>query len=155
MVVLQVLTASAVEPGLYDYLWNTGATTPDITVFPSNTTTYSVRITNRATGCYNNISRTVTVDALAAPVITGPTSVCRGTAVTLTVSPGTNYLWDDASVTTTQSMTDILGIHGLIQFGLLMLPVVPILKHIPLLLPMLQELLLLVIIRFVKEVRLH
>lgn len=43
------LTPNIINPSLFSYLWNNGATTPVITV--SNPGTYTLTITNKATGC--------------------------------------------------------------------------------------------------------
>ena len=101
---LTTLTASASEPGLYSYLWSTGATTAEISVSPLVTTTYSVTVTNQVTGCSNSTNQTVVVDASLAPTITGPTTVCSGSSITLTASPGSAYLWDDDGNSTSQSI---------------------------------------------------
>ena len=52
------LTAS----GANTYLWSTGATSATISVFPENTTTYSVTGTSSLTNCTNTASVTIEVD---------------------------------------------------------------------------------------------
>ncbi len=47
--------------GNYSYLWNTGATTQSITVSPSVTTTYTVTVTDNATGCLDSDQAVVEV----------------------------------------------------------------------------------------------
>ena len=83
------------------YLWSTGATTQNINAATSGS--YTVRITN-ANGCQSSSSvpAVVTVNALPAiPVITssGPTTFCEGGSITLTSSPGSDYLWSTGAVT--------------------------------------------------------
>ncbi|HRS67204.1 MAG TPA: hypothetical protein P5564_01120, partial [Paludibacteraceae bacterium] len=102
---MTTLTASAVEPGSYSYLWNTGATTADIQVAPLTTTSYSVTVTNQTTGCSNSTTQIVTVDASANPTISGPATVCSGSSITLTASAGTSYLWDDDLASESQSIS--------------------------------------------------
>lgn len=50
-------------PQELSYLWNTGATTPDITVSPSQTTTYTVTVTTPG-GCTDTLSYTVVVNTV-------------------------------------------------------------------------------------------
>jgi uncharacterized membrane-anchored protein len=88
---MTTLTASAAEPGTYSYLWSTGATTAQIQVSPLSTTSYTVTVTNQVTGCSNSTNQTIVVDASSAPTITGPTTVCSGSSITLTASPGAAY----------------------------------------------------------------
>jgi gliding motility-associated-like protein len=83
------------------YLWSTGATTQSINAAASGS--YTVRITNE-NGCQSapSVPTVVTVNALPAmPVITssGSTTFCEGGGVTLTSSPGSDYLWSTGAVT--------------------------------------------------------
>lgn len=48
------------EPVPVSYQWSTGATTPDITVSPSQTTTYTVTV-SASNGCADTVSHTVVV----------------------------------------------------------------------------------------------
>jgi len=48
------------EPVPLSYQWSTGATTPDITVSPSQTTTYTVTV-SASNGCADTVSHTVVV----------------------------------------------------------------------------------------------
>ncbi len=74
------------------YLWNTGATTQNITVSPTSTTTYTVTVTSAA-GCSATATTNVTVNPL--PTLTagnnGP--ICTGATLNLTSSGGTGYTW--------------------------------------------------------------
>ena len=75
--------------GSTSYLWNTGATTQDITVTPNITATYSVRLTNTL-GCSNIISATVNVIPTVTPSVNiGVSSnpICPSTSVTFTPTP--------------------------------------------------------------------
>ncbi|MDQ3191559.1 MAG: PKD domain-containing protein [Bacteroidota bacterium] len=86
------------------YLWNTGATTPGITVSPASTTTYSVVYT--LNGCPStSVSGTVTVNPAPSVTVNNET-ICDGQSATLTATPsatGGTYLWDTGA--TTQSIT--------------------------------------------------
>jgi len=78
------------------YVWSNNATTASITVSPAVTTTYLVTVTN-ANGCVNTGTRTVTVDPLPTPIISGDLAICIGDTTTLTVSGGVSYLWSTGS----------------------------------------------------------
>ncbi len=76
----------------YDtYTWSNGATTQTI---DAGAGTYHVAVTKN--GC-SNISNDVTVSyyTVVTPVITasGATTICAGSTVTLTSSPGSSYAW--------------------------------------------------------------
>lgn len=83
-------------------LWSTGATTPAISVSPSQTTTYFVTITDGVTTYRDSV--TVTVNpALATITPTGAATICQGGNVTLTANTGQSYLWSNGA--TTRSIT--------------------------------------------------
>ncbi|HRS68070.1 MAG TPA: PKD domain-containing protein [Paludibacteraceae bacterium] len=91
------LTASLSGGGSAAYSWNTGATTPSITVKPTTATTYTVTATNAA-GCQNSVSHTVTVNPLPIATISGPNVTCSGEQVRLIASgagTGGSYLWSN------------------------------------------------------------
>jgi hypothetical protein len=94
-----VLTAS----GGRSYLWNTGETTPSITVSPAATTTYSVEAFSVG-GCSKTVTHTVTVNPVPIPQIvtlSGKTSVCKGDFITLRVENifDCTYLWNTGETT--------------------------------------------------------
>lgn len=65
------------------YTWNTGDTTPDITVNPTQTTTYTVTVSNSG-GCADTVEQTIVVNPSPDASITAPIDViCVGTDVTL------------------------------------------------------------------------
>ncbi len=80
------------------YLWSTGATTASITVSPTITTTYIVTVTASG-GCVSTARATVTVNTPPVASISGASTVCLGSAITLTASGGTQYLWSNGSTT--------------------------------------------------------
>ncbi len=93
-----ILTASSGA----SYLWSNGATTQSITV--STAGNYSVTVTND-NGCSTmSLATTVAVNPLSIATITpkGPTTLCEGSSVVLTSSPG-NIKWSTGE--TTQSIT--------------------------------------------------
>lgn len=85
------------------YLWSTGATTQSINAGISGS--YSVKVTN-ATGCLSAPSSAISVTVNALPVTpsitaSGTTSFCSGGNVTLTSSPGSEYLWSNGATSQT------------------------------------------------------
>ncbi|MEO8150363.1 MAG: GEVED domain-containing protein [Bacteroidia bacterium] len=83
------------------YLWNNGATTQSI--IPSSSGTYTVTVTN-STGCTSSISKTVTINPLPNPVISGATTFCPGTSTTLNAGSGfAGYNWSTGA--TAQSIS--------------------------------------------------
>ncbi|MGJ5643135.1 hypothetical protein I3217_13530, partial [Formosa sp. S-31] len=97
------LTAS----GGSDYVWSNGETTESITVSPSETTTYTVTVSE------GDVSATdaVTVNVTALPVADAGTNqtIEQGESVTLTATGGTSYKWNTgettASITVTPNQT--------------------------------------------------
>ncbi len=92
-----ILTAT---PGYASYAWSDGATTPVIVARKAGT--YSVTATN-ASGCQGS-SPAITITVLPSPAVTlaasGPTTICEGTAVTLTATSGfAKYQWSNGAST--------------------------------------------------------
>jgi gliding motility-associated-like protein len=83
------------------YSWSTGATTTSITLVPPSSSTFTVIAF--VGNCSDTV--TVTVNVLPPPVasITGNTSICAGSSLTLTASGGGNYSWSTGP--TTSSIT--------------------------------------------------
>ena len=84
------LTAS----GANSYHWNTGATSPVITVNSSGN--YVCTFTN-SYGC--TTTRSVTVNVFSSPSITGNASFCFGGYTTLTATGGDTYQWSTGATT--------------------------------------------------------
>ena len=92
-----ILTASGGD----SYSWNTGETTPSITVMPSSTFTYTVTV--GLTGCTvsDQASQTVTVNSSPTASISGLSSICSGDTDTLTASGGNTYSWSTGETSPT------------------------------------------------------
>ena len=94
-------TTLAASGGL-SYEWNTGETTDILTVSPTETTTYSVTITD-----LNNITETldVTVTVDTAPSVDAgiDQTICEGDSITLTATGNGDFLWSTGE--TTESIT--------------------------------------------------
>jgi gliding motility-associated-like protein len=90
-------------PITYFYNWSPGgATTPSITVSPTQTTTYTVTTTVNGVSCSDAI--TVTVDSLNFSL--PPTTTVCGTTTTLSAPTGaTSYLWNTGATTAAISPT--------------------------------------------------
>ncbi|MEI6576420.1 MAG: gliding motility-associated C-terminal domain-containing protein [Bacteroidota bacterium] len=77
------------------YQWNTGQTSPSISVSPAQTTNYTVTVTYQGHSCFRNSL----VHVIKAPVNLGnDTSFCPGTFVTIHGPPGySSYLWSNGA----------------------------------------------------------
>ena len=113
------LTAS----GGVSYFWSNGATGPSITKTPTVTTTYSVVVTN-AHGCSQTISRSVIVNPLPTPVISGQTSICIGESTQLTATgagAGGYYVWSTgeqgSTINILPSVTSTYSVTAVSRFG--------------------------------------
>ncbi|MCX6270565.1 MAG: PKD domain-containing protein [Bacteroidetes bacterium] len=77
--------------GGLQYLWNTGALTPDLHLQPSSTATYSLSVTSN--GCSSTDEVTVTVNPLPMPDLGNDTSICAIDSILLNPGNFTSYLW--------------------------------------------------------------
>jgi hypothetical protein len=94
-------TISLTATGGSSYLWNTGATSPSISVSPNNTATYSVTVTQN--GCTDTDDVVVTVNPSPTANAGNDVSILEGESTTLSASGGDIYLWSTGE--TTQSIT--------------------------------------------------
>lgn len=101
----------------YTYLWNTGATTPDITVQPG-TALYTVTVTD-VNGCFgvdtllaSNLSNSLTISS----VVTDATCGNSDGAIDLTLTGGSaaSYLWSPTGATTEDITGIAAGFHSVI-----------------------------------------
>jgi uncharacterized protein (TIGR02145 family) len=81
------------QQGQATYLWSNGATTPSITVSPTQTTTYTCTVTMN--GVSTTQSQTITVNALPTVTATANQTVCAGASVTLNGSGASSYSWNN------------------------------------------------------------
>lgn len=107
-------------PGYTNYTWSTGANTQTISV--STAGNYTVTVTD-ANGCTGTTSAVINVNSLPSPAVSGPPSVCAGTAVTYDAGAGyALYQWNTGATTQainpqtsgtyTVTVTDINGCTG-------------------------------------------
>ncbi len=93
------------------YVWNTGATSSSITVYPIDTTSYTVHVFAPGTTCSD--SATITVDvtpSITATITASPDSLCAGGTTTLSVSSSgtaTSYLWSTGSTASSITVSPI------------------------------------------------
>ncbi|HTB06506.1 MAG TPA: T9SS type B sorting domain-containing protein [Bacteroidia bacterium] len=85
------------------YLWNTGATTPNLTISPVVNTTYSVKVTSAS--CSDSTQVTIIVNPTPAATISGTNSICQGASTTLSASGGISYTWSTSATTTSITVT--------------------------------------------------
>ncbi|HTA27273.1 MAG TPA: gliding motility-associated C-terminal domain-containing protein, partial [Bacteroidia bacterium] len=83
------------------YLWSTNATTSTIKVYPTTTTTYTVKVSNGR--CYLDTTYTVVIKPIGTGAISGKGSVCLGDTIVLNAYGGGTYVWNTGA--TTSSIT--------------------------------------------------
>ena len=83
--------------GGIEYLWDdpAGSTTSEITVFPTETTTYNVTVTDGI--CTDVAQVTVTVNQLPTPDAGADVEFCEGEDVQLMATGGVSYEWSPAT----------------------------------------------------------
>ncbi len=98
--ICQGASTSLTVPGSYSsYLWNTGASTSNISV--STAGNYAVTVTS-AFGCIGSASTTMVINPLPTPAISGITAICQGTTSTFDAGSGySGYLWSNGGTTQT------------------------------------------------------
>jgi hypothetical protein len=90
-------------------LWNTGATTPSITVSPSVTTNYTVVYTLASCASLAGTG-TVTVNPIPTVSVTS-ISTCPGSPATITATgtaAGGTYLWDTGATTASITVSPLV-----------------------------------------------
>nr|MBP8947009.1 choice-of-anchor L domain-containing protein [Bacteroidales bacterium] len=89
----------------YSFIWNTGATSSNITVSPNSTTVFSVTVTD-SLSCNATAEATITVNPLPNVSINPEdTTICRGNGVSLVVSGADIYIWSNGSTDETLVVT--------------------------------------------------
>ncbi|NCA78038.1 MAG: hypothetical protein EOM90_17060, partial [Alphaproteobacteria bacterium] len=116
--------------GGVSYLWNTGATNPEIEVAVSGN--YSVTGTDE-NGCESTVEVLVTVFPLPTAQITGELNLCEGESTILTAIGGVSYLWStgetNASITVSEAgeySVTVIDEHGCENMASVMLTVNPL-----------------------------
>jgi hypothetical protein len=79
------------------YLWSNSATTQSTTVSASGTYSVTVKDVN---GCpLTSVPKTILVNTLPTPVVTGPAAYCKGSSINLTTGNYATYLWNTNATT--------------------------------------------------------
>jgi PKD repeat protein len=89
--------------GATTYSWNTGATTPSISVTPTITTNYTVVGTNAA-GCVNTKTVSVTLNSIPTVAASNAT-ICTGASANLSATGAITYTWNTGATTSSISVT--------------------------------------------------
>jgi hypothetical protein len=111
---------ASVVPSATTYTWNTGATSSNIIVTPTVTTTYSLFMDD---GCQDTVIYTVNVQPNPTVNITAPTTtICKGDSVDLTGNGAVNYTWYPSSQTSNiinvkPTATAVYSLVGSDSFG--------------------------------------
>jgi hypothetical protein len=90
------------------YIWSTGASTDSLHVL--NSGSYTLTVTD-ANGCSNSVTKTVVVDSILHPTITGATVICAGTSTTLDAGLYHTYHWNSGNATTETINRDTAGTY--------------------------------------------
>lgn len=109
---------SLTATGGTNYLWNTGETTATIEVNPTETTTYSVTVSNDE-GQEASANVTVTVNEMPELSISNDVTIIEGESTMITISGAFSYLWNtggtvesfEASPTETTTYS-VVGTNG-------------------------------------------
>ncbi|MBO7490958.1 MAG: gliding motility-associated C-terminal domain-containing protein [Bacteroidales bacterium] len=120
---VRAIRSFTIPPAEYDtsltYLWNTGDTTPYIQVTPSQTTTYTVTVTNEI-GCQNSESQTILVAQSMPQNIYD--QICQGEPYE---DNGFSVTADETSVPGNLVRTRTITLNGCSSFLTLVLTVLP------------------------------
>lgn len=100
-------TAAITASGATTYTWNTGSTSPSITVSPTTTTVYTL-VASSIPNCNSTETIVITTTLTPALAVTDLTT-CPGTAATLMVSGASTYSWDNGATTSTIAVTPTIS----------------------------------------------
>lgn len=106
---LSVTPTGGTSPYTYSWSTNPPQTTPSVVLSytASGVYTYTVNVID-ATGCSSSATYTVNVNAMPAPTITAPSTLCQLASGTLSATGGTSYSWSTGATTSSISVTPIL-----------------------------------------------
>ena len=97
--------------GANSYLWSNGATTANVTLFPSISETFTVMGTD-TNGCVGMDSAAVVVNQPPALSISGPNQICNGTSAQFSATGGVSYQWSTGATTSTLTVAPGVGSHS-------------------------------------------
>ena len=91
-------TATLTATGGTNYIWSNGETSAVIEVTPSETTIYTVTVSDD-NGQSDEASVTVSVNTIPVASAGEDQTICEGESITLTATGGTSYLWSTGETT--------------------------------------------------------
>lgn len=103
------VTNAASFPG-GTYTWSPSGSGSSFVATPTQTTQYSVTVTNN--GCVSVANVLITVNPLPTPGISGATAYCAGESTELTASGGNSYAWSGPGFTGNMASTGPISTAG-------------------------------------------
>ena len=111
-------TATLTAGAASSYTWNTGASTNSIVVTPTQTSVYTLTLSN--SGCDATDAATITIGTgLSLQITASPTTICIGNSSTLSVTGALTYTWDNSATTnsivvtpTSNTTYSVVGLNG-------------------------------------------
>jgi len=98
-----VITANGADT----YQWSDGTVSQTDNISPQNTSTFEVTGTSTVTGCSDTASQVVVVNQLPTINISGNSSICLGSSVTLTAFGADTYQWNAGPATAAYTLSPI------------------------------------------------
>ncbi len=91
-----------------NYLWSNGSTFTSIKVGPTSTMSYS--LVANLSNCPGTALITITVNQIPVALVSNDTAICEGNNLSLTSSGGSNYIWNDGALTSTNNISPGIGL---------------------------------------------
>jgi len=101
-------TATLFVSGGNNYLWSNGDTLQTITIHPSITTNYEVKVSSLY-GCLDSSSAKVIVNQPPYVDITPPQTICEGKSAIINAGGGVMYHWDNGDSTSVISVSPLFN----------------------------------------------
>lgn len=109
-------SATLTASGATSYLWNNGATSSQIVVTPSSSSTYSVIGTTSGCTATNSAFVSTSGSALTLTLNASSTNLCAGNQATLYVMGASNYTWNNGSssfsIVVSPTVTSTYSVNG-------------------------------------------
>lgn len=92
------ITLTASGGGTYSWSNSLGSNAA-VSVAPTAATTYTVSVSLPNNLCTSTATKTITINALPTPSLTGANAICNGASTTLTAGGGVRYAWSSSADT--------------------------------------------------------